>query len=146
MPLAFLGILVAFFAVMTGGRFVRPTSLKIIFDQALLVGTISTGAVFIFSMGIMVASALLSTVLKVRVMFVTIVMMTLLSSLQQTTLGGSTVSLPYEMIQGLSKARFSYIVFALHFVFSGILFHCTAIGRSCPFQIPLGQRDSRGRM
>lgn len=170
LPLAFLVILVAFFAVMTGGRFVRPTSLKIIFDQALIVGTVSTGAVFIFAtgnvnlamgattvltatiagmvynatnsvammvavslllgMGIMVASALLSTALKVRVMFVTIVMMTLLASLQQTILGGSTVSLPYEMIQRLTDMKFSYFVFALYFILSGILFHYTAIGRS----------------
>lgn len=170
LPLAFLAILVAFFAAATGGRFVRPTSLKIIFDQALIVGTVSTGAAFIFATGnvnlamgattvltatlagmiynatesfplmllsaialgvfIMVLSAVLSTIFNVKVMFVTIVMMTMLSALQQTILGGSTVNIPYSLITALNGAHFSYIAFGVFFVISIVLFHFTAIGRS----------------
>lgn len=169
-PIIFLVILVAFFSIATGGRFTRPTSLKIIFDQALIVGTVSTGAAFIFSTGnvnlamgattvltatlagmiynatqsfplmlifsiaigvfIMVLSALLSTVFKVRVMFVTIVMMSMLAALQQTILGGTTVSIPYSLITQLNKANFSYIIFGIFFIVSVVLFHFTAIGRS----------------
>lgn len=170
LPVVFLAILIAFFSIATGGRFIRPTSLKIIFDQALIVGTVSTGAAFIFATGnvnlamgattvltatlagmiynatqsfplmlasaifigvaIMAISALLSTVFKVRVMFVTIVMMTMLAALQQTILGGTTVTIPYTLITKLIKANFSYISFAIFFVISLILFHFTAIGRA----------------
>lgn len=169
-PIIFLVILVVFFSIATGGRFTRPTSLKIIFDQALIVGTVSTGAAFIFSTGnvnlamgattvltatlagmiynatqsfplmlifsiaigifIMVLSALLSTVFKVRVMFVTIVMMSMLAALQQTILGGTTVSIPYSLITQLNKANFSYIIFGIFFTVSAVLFHFTEIGRS----------------
>lgn len=170
MPLFFLVLLTIFFSAMTGGRFTSLTSLKIIFEQALIVGTVSTGAAFIFATGnvnlamgattvltatiagivyngtqsgvamilaavalgtlIMVVSALLSTLLKVRVMFVTIVMMTLLSALQQSILGGTTVSLPHDIITRLTDMKFSYIAFCLYFVVSIVLFHFTAIGRS----------------
>lgn len=170
LPIIFLAILVAFFAAATNGRFMRPTSLKIIFDQALIVGTVSTGAAFIFATGnvnlamgattvltatlagmiynatgnfplmllssiaigvfIMAVSAVLSTIFKVRVMFVTIVMMTMLAALQQTILGGTTVSIPYTLITALNKAHFSYIAFGIFFVIAFVLFHLTAIGRS----------------
>jgi ribose transport system permease protein len=82
---------------------------------------------------LMVASALLSTALGVRVMFVTIVMMTMLSALQQAILGGSTVSMPYEVVQSLTKSGFMYIVFGIFFVACVILFHFTDIGRSLRF-------------
>lgn len=78
----------------------------------------------------MAASALLSTVLNVKVMFVTIVMMILLAALQQSILGGSTISLPYEMIRALSDGGFSYLAFALYLLLAIILFHFTDIGRS----------------
>ena len=82
---------------------------------------------------LMVASALLSTALGVRVMFVTIVMMTMLSALQQAILGGSTVSMPYEVVQALTKSGFMYIVFGIFFVACVVLFHFTDIGRSLRF-------------
>lgn len=170
MPLIFLALLIVFFSAMTGGRFTSLTSLKIIFEQALIVGTVSTGAAFIFATGnvnlamgattvltatiagmvynatgssvvmiltavalgvfIMVVSVLLSTLLKVRVMFVTIVMMTLLAALQQSILGGTTVSLPHDIISRLTDMKFSYIAFLVFFIVSLVLFHFTAIGRS----------------
>lgn len=51
MPLGLLIILVILFSVLTGGKFTDPTSLKIVIEQALIVGTVSTGAAFIFASG-----------------------------------------------------------------------------------------------
>ncbi len=173
LPIIFLVVLVVFFAIATGGRFISLPSLKLITQQALIVATVSTGACFIFAtnnvnlaMGattvltaiiaglaynatgsmfvmfavaillgsaIMIVSALLSTVLKVRVMFVTIVMMSLLAALAESILGGSTVSLPYEMIQYLTNINFSYFAFGIYFVICIIIFHFTDIGRSLRF-------------
>ncbi|MGN0348297.1 MAG: ABC transporter permease [Roseburia sp.] len=170
LPVVFLALLVVFFFFATDGRFTSMTSLKIVFEQALIVGTVATGAAFIFASGnvnlamgattvlgatiagmvynatqnvvlmfvaavvlgvvLMAASALLSTVLNVKVMFVTIVMMILLAALQQSILGGSTISLPYEMIRALSDGGFSYLAFALYLLLAIILFHFTDIGRS----------------
>lgn len=83
--------------------------------------------------GIMMASALLSTLLKVRVMYVTIIMMTLLASIQQSILGGATISLPYELIQFLTEIKFPYIVFGVFFFSSVLIFHFTSIGRALKF-------------
>ena len=82
---------------------------------------------------LMTISALLSTALGVRVMFVTIVMMTMFSALQQAILGGSTVSLPHELVKGLADGGFMYIAFGLFFVVCVVLFHFTDIGRSLRF-------------
>ncbi len=173
LPITFLVLLVIFFAIATGGRFISKQSIKVITQQALIVATVSTGACFIFAtnnvnlaMGattvltaiiaglaynatgsilvmfvvaillgsaIMVISALLSTVLKVKVMFVTIVMMSLLAALSESILGGSTVSLPYELIQFLTKINFPYIAFGVFFVVCIIIFHFTDVGRSLRF-------------
>lgn len=170
LPVIFLGLLVAFFSAMTNGRFTSLTSLKIIFEQALIVGTVSTGAAFIFASGnvnlamgattvltatlagmvynatgsvavmivfsllagvvLMVVSALLSSALHVRVIYVTIVMMTLLVAIQQSILGGSTVSLPYAMVNGLKNGGFSYIAFILYFALMIAVFHLTDVGRA----------------
>lgn len=170
LPVGFLLVLVAFFAVATGGRFVSATSLKIILDQALIVGTVATGAAFIFATGnvnlamgatsvltatiaglaynatgsfavmalvaiglgvlLMVASALLSTLLNVRVMFVTIVMMSMLVSIQQSILGGSTVSISYELTSTLKNIGFPYMAFGLFFAACLVVFNFTKVGRS----------------
>lgn len=170
LPLVFLGLLILFFSLATGGRFTSPTSMKIIFEQALIVGTVATGAAFIFASGnvnlamgattvltatltgmvynatqnvflmvvvsmllgvlLMAISVMLSTALHVKVIYVTIVMMTLLVAIQQSILGGSTVTLPYAMISSLKDKGFPYIAFAIYFVAAIILFHYTDIGRA----------------
>ena len=168
LPIIFLVLLVLFFTSQTGGRFATPSILKMIFEQALIVATVATGASFIFASGnvnlamgattvlvatlagmvynatnsfmvvssillgviIMALSALLSTLFNVRVMYVTIVMMTLLKAIQESILGGSTVSLPFELIDSLTRNNFSVIAFVLFFILAIILFHFTAIGRS----------------
>lgn len=173
MPFGLLLILVLVFAVITGGRLIAPSSIKIIIEQALVVATVSTGGAFIFASGnvnlalgattiltatiaglaynatnslfvmflvavglgvfLMTISALLSTALGVRVMFVTIVMMSMLAALQQSILGGSTVAMPYAVIQELTQGGFMYIAFGLFFVICVVLFHYTDIGRSLRF-------------
>lgn len=51
LPLIFLGLLILFFSVMTGGRFTTLVSMRIILEQALIVGVVATGAAFIFATG-----------------------------------------------------------------------------------------------
>ena len=109
-------------ALIAGMAYNRTGSILVMVLVALLLGA-----------GIMVVSALLSTLLNVRVMYVTIIMMTLLSSIQQSILGGSTVSLPYEMIQFLTKIHFSYIAFGTFFIVSILIFHFTSVGRALKF-------------
>jgi len=173
MPIIFLIILTLIFGAMTKGRFLNAVNLKIIFEQALIVGTVSTGATFIFASGntnlamgattvltatlagmvynatnsflimfiaailigvfIMVISALISTALNVKVMFVTIVMMTLLASIQQSILGGSTVSVPQTLVAALQSSKFMYTAFIVYFLICVVLFHFTEIGRSLKF-------------
>ena len=173
MPVGLLILLILLFGVLTGGKFTQPANLKIVLEQALIVGTVSTGAAFIFASGnvnlamgattlltatlagllykstgslvvmiisaivlgvvMMAISALLSTLLGVRVMFVTIVMMTLLVAIQQSILGGSSVAFPYAVISDLANKGFMYIGFGLYFIFCVVLFHFTDIGRALRF-------------
>ena len=167
-PLMLL-LLMLVFSVGTGGRFANPRNLRMVVDQALVVATVATGAVFIFSSGnvnismgastalaatiaaqaylatesvivmaivalgagviILALTALLSTWLRVPVLFVTVVMMTLLSSLQKGILGATTIQLPYAMTSGLNNAKVPYILFVVFFVLCTVLFHYTALGR-----------------
>ena len=164
-----LVLLVLLFSVLTGGRFSNLRNLRMVVDQALVVATVASGAVFIFatgnvniSMGASTAliatiaaqmyirtasvpvmcvvsvaagvitlaiTALLSTTLKVRVLYITVVMMTLLASMQQGILGSTTLSLPYDVTSGLKNAGVPYILFLGFFAFCTILFHFTSLGR-----------------
>ena len=170
LPVVLLILIAVLFSVLTGGKITSARNLKIIFQQALIVATVSTGASFIYAsgnvnlamgatttlvasvvvlflnqvisaplaillaivigVGIMTVSALLSTALNVRVMFVTIVMMTLLRAIQDALLKGGSVGAPYEIVSALSGANFSVVAFIIYFVVCIILFHFTAIGRS----------------
>ncbi|MBO4235789.1 MAG: ABC transporter permease [Firmicutes bacterium] len=84
----------------------------------------------LIAVGLMVISVLLSTVFNVRVMFVTIVMMTLFKAIQDSVLKGSTLGVPYDLVVNLSNYKYSVIAFACFFVFAIVLFHFTAVGRS----------------
>ncbi|MBP5294832.1 MAG: ABC transporter permease [Lachnospiraceae bacterium] len=97
-------------------------SLVLMMVSAVLIGVV-----------LMATSALLSTALGVRVMYVTIVMMTMFSALQQAILGGSTVSIPTALSQSLEKGGFMYIAFGVFFLICVVLFHFTDIGRSLRF-------------
>ena len=46
-----LVLLIVVFSIITGGRFSKARNLSIVLQQALIVGTVATGAVFIFSTG-----------------------------------------------------------------------------------------------
>lgn len=164
-----LVILIAFFSVATGGRFSNTRNLSMVLEQALVVGTVATGAVFIFATGnvnismgastaliatiaakiymatesvplmfvsaliagviVLGLTALLSTWLNVRVLYITVVMMTLLSSIQMSVLGSATIQLPYAMTSALSDANVPLILFVLFFLFCTVLFHFTSLGR-----------------
>lgn len=164
-----LVLLMVVFSVATGGRFSNARNLSMIFQQALVVGTVATGAVFIFATGnvnismgaataliatiaakayvstesiaamctvavvagiiVLSLTALLSTWLNVRVLYVTVVMMTLLSSIQKAVLGSNTLQMPYEMTSGLKDAGIPTMIFIGFFIFCGVLFHFTSLGR-----------------
>lgn len=164
-----LALLILVFSLATGGRFGNVRNLTMILEQALVVGTVATGAVFIFATGnvnismgattalvatiaakaymatesvpimfavslaagvaIMGLTALLSTWLDVRVLYVTVVMMTLLASIQMTVLGSSNIQLPYDMTSALDGAGLPLILYILFFIFCTVLFHFTALGR-----------------
>lgn len=170
LPIVFLLALVLVFSILTKGKFSDPKMLKLIFQQAVIVATVATGASFIYAsgninlamgattvltatiaaiiynasksfllmfvsailiaVGLMIISVLLSTVFNVRVMFVTIVMMTLLKAIQDSVLKGSTLGVPYDLVVSLSDNNYSLIAFIVFFVFAIVLFHFTAVGRS----------------
>ena len=170
LPIVFLVVLCVVFGSMTNGRFTTLTSLKIILDQALIVGTVAIGGSFIFATGntslsmgattlltatiacviynatgsialmvisaivigivLMVFSALLSTLLNVRVLYVTVVMMALFAALQQSILGGGTIAVPFELVNKLTNSGFHYIAFVLYFVIAIVIFNFTEVGRS----------------
>lgn len=117
-----LGATTVLTATLAGMAYNATGSLVVMFLVAVVLGV-----------SLMTASALLSTALGVRVMYVTIVMMTMLSALQQSILGGSTVALPIPVTQALSKSGFMYIAFGLYFAVCVVLFHFTDIGRSLRF-------------
>ncbi len=173
MPVFVLLLICIFFAVFVGDRFLNFRNLKIVFNQALITGTVATGAVFIFgtnnvniAMGASVAlvatiasmvylatesillmmltavvfgiillllMSILSTALRVSVMFVSIVMMMLLSAIQQTILGASTLTLPFQMTTALTRTNFTPIAFLIFFILSAIIFHGTGVGRAIRF-------------
>lgn len=164
-----LCLLVVAFSAATQGRFSNPRNLSMVLQQALVVGTVATGAVFIFATGnvnismgaataltatvsaqiynatgsvvwmmvtavligavVLVLTALLSTWLNVRVLYITVVMMTLLSSIQKAILGSATLKVPYEVTNGLKVLNAPLIIFLLFFVFCTVAFHFTALGR-----------------
>ena len=51
LPIVILVLLVLLFTALTGGRFANPKILQIIFQQALIVATVATGASFIYASG-----------------------------------------------------------------------------------------------
>lgn len=51
LPVAMLTVLVLVFSILTGGRFSTVANLKMILNQALIVGTVATGAAFVYGTG-----------------------------------------------------------------------------------------------
>ena len=164
-----LVLIVLAFSIATDGRFSSTRNMTMIIQQALIVSTVATGAVFIFSTGnvnismgaatalvatiaakvymatesvpmmafvaiaagvvVLALTALLSTWLNVRVLYVTVVMMTLLASIQKSVLGSETITLPYKMTSVMKSAEVPLLIFMGFFILCTILFHFTSLGR-----------------
>lgn len=169
LPVVFLLALFAFFTVATDGRIAQLRTVKMLAEQALIVGTVATGAAFIYStnnvnismgattvmtatlavmvynatgsvtmmivfsvlfgVAVMLLSAILSTLLHIKVMFVTIVAMVLFKAIQDVLLNGQSLSVPYEVYSGLSNKGFLYFGFAAFLIFSVVIFNFTRVGR-----------------
>jgi len=108
-------VLVAALAAMT---YEATKSIALMFSVAVLLGIL-----------IMIICVLLSTMLKVMVIHVTIVMMVLLSSIQSEILGGYGISLPYAMTNAANRANVPLVIFITFVIFAIIIFHLTPIGR-----------------
>ncbi|MGM9604616.1 MAG: ABC transporter permease [Faecousia sp.] len=91
---------------------------------AMLFTTILIGVV------VMGVCALLSTMLRVSVIHVTIVMMILLTALQEEVLDGGVIAIPYSVTSGLQSLRVPEIIFVVFFLFCVIAFEFTSWGRS----------------
>lgn len=102
-------------------------------------GSVELGLVVMFVISVTLAvfimgfSAILSTKLNVRVLYVTIVMMTLLAAIQQALLGGSTLTIPSKITRMLANNNVHYIIFGVFFAFAVVIFHFTKIGRTLRF-------------
>ena len=84
----------------------------------------------VMGVAIMGLCALLSTLLRVSVIHVTIVMMVLLTALQEEVLDGGTVSIPYALTSKMQALNVPYIIFAVFVLGCIIAFHFTGVGRS----------------
>jgi ribose transport system permease protein len=113
-----MGSCTALVSALAAMTYVATKSLFIMFAAAILLGV-----------AIMVICVLLSTMLRVMVIHVTIVMMILLTAIQSEVLGGSSISLPYSMTSTVNKAYVPYIIFTMFVIFSIVVFHFTPIGR-----------------
>lgn len=102
--------------------YIFTESVALMFITALVAGVV-----------ISVIEVIISSKFKVKVLFVTVVMMTLLLALQQTVLDNDTVSIPYEITSALQDSGFTYIAFALYFVMCFVIFNFTRVGRSVKF-------------
>lgn len=170
LPILVVVVLSIFFNIMTKGRFLSQQSIKTIINQALTIGVISTGAVFIFATNnvnialggttaisaivgaamwnatksvsifmlscilcavvILYFSCILSTLFKVKVVSVTMVMMGLLTALQQwIMLKYVTIGVDYLVILKLNKANSAVILFVITFIVLAYLFCFTKLGR-----------------
>lgn len=87
-----------------------------------------------FAAGILISAleVVISSKFKVKVLFVTVVMMTLLFAIQQTVLDNDTKYL-FEVQDALNGSFFSYIAFGVYFIACYVVFNHTKIGRTIKF-------------
>ena len=114
-----MGASTALTATLAAMIYMATGSLPLMFASAIVLGVL-----------LMVFSALLSTLLRVKIMFVTIVMMVLLAALQAELVGGTNIVLPYAVIGPIQRSSFSLIACAVFFLICVALFHFTALGRN----------------
>jgi ribose transport system permease protein len=113
-----MGSCTALVATLASMTYMVTKSILLMFAVAILLG-----------IAIMIVCVLLSTMLKVMVIHVTIVMMILLTAIQSTVLAGSSINLPYVMTSAVNKAFIPYIITALFIVLAVVIFHLTLVGR-----------------
>ncbi len=170
LPIITFIVLAMAFAIGTGGRIINKASINTIVNQAMLLGIISTGAVFVFAsgnvniamggttvvsaivaclaynatesiavmfltsvavgIGIMGVACMASVIFKVGFMISTMIFMTILASVQVWMLNIRTVSIPFAVSSGLSKANVPILIWIAFFLFCTVIFQNTKIGRS----------------
>lgn len=113
-----MGSCTALTAAICAIAFEKTESTLIMFAVAIVMGIVIMGI-----------CALLSTLLRVSVIHVTIVMMVLLTALQEEVLDGGTVSLPYALTSSMQKMYIPYIIFGVFVLGCVIVFHFTSVGR-----------------
>ena len=114
-----MGSCTALTAAICAMAFERTQSVPVMILVAIVMGIVIMGI-----------CALLSTLLRVSVIHVTIVMMVLLTALQEEVLDGGTVSLPYALTSGMQNMHVPYIIFGVFVLGCIIAFHFTSVGRS----------------
>lgn len=114
-----MGSCTALTAAICAIAFEKTESAVLMFVVAMVMGIVIMGI-----------CALLSTLLRVSVIHVTIVMMILLTALQEEVLDGGTVSLPYALTSSMQKMHVPYIIFGVFVLGCVIVFHFTSVGRS----------------
>ena len=113
-----MGAATALVATIAAKIYLKTSSVPIMAVSAIIIGAM-----------VLALTALLSTWLNVRVLYVTVVMMTLLASIQKSILGSETITLPYKMTSALKNAEVPLMIFIGFFIFCTILFHFTGLGR-----------------
>ena len=113
-----MGAATALVATIAAKIYLKTSSVPIMVVSAIIIGAM-----------VLALTALLSTWLNVRVLYVTVVMMTLLASIQKSILGSETITLPYKMTSALKNAEVPLMIFIGFFIFCTILFHFTGLGR-----------------
>ena len=81
-----------------------------------------------------VIAVLISSKLRVKVLYVTVVMMTLLLAIHQTVIGNTTISIDdMEPIYVMQDYYVHYLIFGVFFLVCVVIFNFTGIGRSIKF-------------
>lgn len=82
---------------------------------------------------IMGACLILNQIFRLGIIVITIIMMTMLSSLQEWLVGGQPISLPYAEMNAVAKMQLPLILGAVFFLICLIIFDFTKMGRTFKF-------------
>lgn len=93
----------------------------------MLLACVLTGVV------IMALCLVLNQIFRLGIIVITIIMMTMLSSLQEWMVGGKTISLPYMAMDAVAQSQLPLILGIAFFVLCVFLFDFTKLGRTFKF-------------
>lgn len=93
----------------------------------MLIGCIVTGVL------IMALCLILNQIFKLGIIVITIIMMTMLSSLQEWLVGGQTISLPYGEMSAVAQMQIPLILGIVFFLICLFVFDFTKMGRTFKF-------------